>query len=110
MKKHSVFVTPMALEDMESIFNYIANELKSVNSAKNQYNNIADSIVSLDSMPERCPIFDNEPERSMEIRRLIVDNYLVCYIVQDSKVIVTDVLYGASDLHNILGERHIDNK
>ena len=47
MKKYSVFVTPMALEDMETIFNYIANELKSINSAKNQYNNIADSILSL---------------------------------------------------------------
>ena len=110
MKKYSVYVTPTALEDMESIFNYIAKELKSVSSAKNQYNNIADSILSLDIMPKRCPIFDNEPEHSMEIRRLIVDNYLVCYIVQESNVIVTDVLYGASDVHNILGERHIDNK
>lgn len=104
------FVTPIALEDMETIFNYIANELKSVSSAKNQYNNIADSIISLDSMPERCPIFDNEPEHSMGIRRLIVDNYLVCYIVQESKVIVTDVLDGAVDVHNLLEERHIDNK
>ena len=44
------------------------------------------------------------------MRRMIFDNYLVFYIVENDMVIVTDVLYGAADIYNILGERHIDNK
>ena len=102
MKEYSVYITPAALEDMESIYNYISVELQSVYNASKQYDRISDAILTLDSMPERCPLFDNEPEYTMGIRRLIVDNYLVCYIIQDEQVTVTNVLYGASDVHAIL--------
>lgn len=37
-------------------------------------------------------------EHSKEIRRMVVDNYSVFYVIQDEKVIVTDVLYSASDI------------
>ena len=30
---------------------------------------------------------------------MVIDNYLVCYIVDPDKVTVTDVLYGASNVH-----------
>ena len=34
----------------------------------------------------------------MELRRMLVDNYSVFYIIGGDKVIVTDVLYMASDI------------
>lgn len=37
---------------------------------------------------------------------MIVDNYMVCYIVDEETVTITDVLYGASDIHNRLNDRH----
>ena len=45
---------------------------------------------------------DSEPERSREMRRLLVDNYSVFFVIQGNKVIVTDVLYIASDIENRL--------
>ncbi len=30
---------------------------------------------------------------------MVIDNYLICYIVDPDKVTVTDVLYGASNVH-----------
>ena len=41
---------------------------------------------------------DYEPEKRMELRRMLVDNYSVFYAIRDERVIVTDVLYTASDI------------
>lgn len=45
---------------------------------------------------------DSEPEHSKGIRRMMVDNYSVFYVVKGDSVIVTDVLYSASDIENRL--------
>ena len=56
-----------------------------------QYNRIADEILTLDTFPERFRIMDSEPEKRMELRRMLVDNYKACYTIRDERVIVTDV-------------------
>ena len=63
-----------------------------------QYNRIADEILTLDTFPERFRIMDSEPEKRMELRRMLVDNYSVFYTIHDERVIVTDVLYTAADI------------
>ena len=49
---------------------------------------------------------DMEPERAAGLRRMLVDNYSVFYVIRDDKVIVTDVLYSASDIEQRLKEKH----
>ena len=49
---------------MEGIYDYIANALQN---AMGQYNRIADAILTLESNPERYPVFEVEPERSWEM-------------------------------------------
>ena len=98
MEHYIVEITSEALQDMEDIHNYIANELLSPDAAMDQYNRIANEILKLDICPQRFRIMDSEPERTLELRRLLVDNYSVFYIIRENKVIVTDVLYTASDI------------
>lgn len=98
MDKYTVEITKEALQDMEDIYNYIAVDLLSPENALGQYNRIADEIMNLDIFPERFRILDSEPEHSREIRRLLVDNFSVFYVIKDNKVIVTDVLYSTSDI------------
>ena len=107
MEKYEVNVTDEALDDMEKIYEYIAFELLSPENAMGQYNRIADAILTLDSLPDRFALFESEPEHSWGMRRMVVDNYLVCYIVDSGIVTVTDVLYGTSNVHVRLGERHM---
>ena len=102
MKQYRILITDEALNDMESIYEYIASALLAPDTAIGQYNRIADAIETLDQMPERIKVMESEPERARELRRLIVDNYAVFFFIVDDAVIVTNVLYGASDIENRL--------
>ena len=102
MKQYGILITDEALNDMESIYEYIAEELLAPDTAMGQYNRIADAIETLDQMPERIKLMESEPEKTRGLRKLIVDNYAVFFIIEDDAVIVTNVLYGASDIENRL--------
>lgn len=102
MKQYRVLITDEALNDMESIYEYISDELLAPDTAMWQYNRIADAIETLEQMPERIKLMESEPEKTRGLRKLIVDNYAVFFIIEDDAVIVTNVLYGASDIENRL--------
>ena len=106
MNKFSVNITNEALADMEKLYEYIATVKQAPENAMGQYNRIADAILTLGEFPDRFGLFDSEPEHSMGIHRMVVDNYLVCYVINPGRVTVTDVLFGASDIHNRLKERY----
>lgn len=48
---------------------------------------------------------DMEPEDTVKVRRLIVDNYSVFFVIEKDKVIVIRVLYIASDFIKHLKRR-----
>lgn len=98
MKRYAVKITDRALADMEEIYNYIAEQLHAPENAINQYNRIAEAIEKLDLFPERIAIMESEPEYTMGLRMMIVDNYSVFYIIERDCVIVTRVLYSVSDI------------
>ena len=102
MRHYKIIITDIALEDMESIYDYISNELLAPDAAMGQYNRIADAIERLDHFPERVKVVDSEPEKSWGLRRLNVDNYAIFYLIEKNSIIVTNVLYGASDIENKL--------
>ncbi len=98
MELYKVEITKEALQDMKDIYDYIAVELLSPETAIGQYNRIADEILTLDVFPQRYRVMGSEQERRIELRRMLVDNYSVFYVIRGDKVIVTDVLYTASDI------------
>lgn len=99
MKIYKILITKSAQKDIENIFDYIAFSLLSYDSAKKQINKIEKAICSLKTMPNRYKLFDEEPERSYGLHRMIVSNYMICFIVDDSKVTITNVLYARSNVH-----------
>ncbi|HAX53743.1 MAG TPA: addiction module toxin RelE [Lachnospiraceae bacterium] len=98
MKQYLVQITDEALQDMENLYNHIALKLFAPENAIGQYNRIADEILKLDSFPERFEIIDVDLGCARELRRMPVDNYSVFYVIKGDSVIVTDVLYSASDI------------
>ncbi len=106
MDRYNVRITDEALSDMEDIYHYIAVKLQSPKSALRQYNRIAGEILALDTFPLRYPVVQFEPERSSGLRRMLVDNYTVFYVVHENQVKVTNVLYSASDIEHRLNKNH----
>jgi len=98
MAQYNAKITDEASDDMEDIFKHIAFKLLAPENAANQYDRIADAILSLEKFPERYRIMDEEPMHSRKIRCMPIDNYVVLFYIKNSDVIITDVLYGASDI------------
>lgn len=98
MSSYSVKITRRALNDMERIYRYIADELLVPDTAMQQYDRIAAGIESLGEMPHRCRLFASQPERQMGLRLLNVDNYAVIFVISETAVTVLRVLYSHSDL------------
>lgn len=104
--KYVVEITDAASKDMDEIYDYIRFTFKAPDSAAAQYDRIANEILSLEEMPLRFGIPQFEPCISAQLHRMLVDHYSVFYLVRGESVIVTDVLYSASDLSARLSVRH----
>ena len=95
MKTYNVKVTDAALADMEEIYNYIAFTLLSPANATAQYDRIAEAILGLNILPERFKVMNFAGKELENLRRMPVDNFSV---ITDDSIIVTNVLYSASDI------------
>lgn len=99
MKTHTVRITRQAREHLRGIKKHIAEELLAPDAAKNTISAIKKEIKSLDKMPERIKLTEEEPWRSEGIHRMRVKNYYVYFWIdeENSKVQVTSVIYVARD-------------
>ena len=101
---YEVEVSEQADRDLREIFEYIAFELQSPENAIGQLNRLEEQILSLDTMPERYRKYEKEPWESRGLRVLPVDNYVVLYISDSNKKVVTilRVMYAGRDIDNQL--------
>lgn len=105
---YEIRLTPDAKDDLRGIFEYIAYDLQSVQNAAGQLDRLEQGIVSLDQMPERFRAYEKEPWHSRNLRIMPVDNYLVFYIPNHEKSIVTiiRVMYGGRNIDSQLNRMH----
>ena len=93
MEKYELKIFPSAEQDLKDITDYL-NEL-SPEAALKMYDEIVDSIASLERMPMRCPLSKkNIVLRAKEYRMLIVNNYVVFYVVSGNIVQIRRILFG----------------
>ena len=99
-----VLYTLHAQSDLNGIFEYIAYALSSPIAAKATAGRIMQAVRSLETMPERNPLYKDEPWHSQGVRVLSVKNYLVFYTVHsDSETVsVARIVYGGRDINNQL--------
>ena len=97
---YEVEVSEQADRDLRGIFEYIAFELQSQENARGQLDRLEEQILSLDIMPERYRKYEKEPWNSRGLRVLSVDNYVVLYIPDSDKKVVTilRVMYAGRDI------------
>ena len=104
--KYTVAITEQAENDLRSIFEYIAFELLSPENAARQLDRIEERILSLVDYPEKYRQYEREPWKSRNTRVVPVDNYLVFYIPDKKRGIITviRVMYSGRDVDKQLDD------
>lgn len=100
MRRWEVVYTQQAETDLRNVYEYITFSLLEVELARNQTNRIMNGIISLDEMPLRFKVYDEEPWRSKGLRILPVDNYLIFYLPLEKQntVAVIRIMYGGRNI------------
>jgi addiction module RelE/StbE family toxin len=104
MKNYKILMTQPARDDLKGIATYIVNKLSEPSIAKKLVGKIKEAVMSLSVMPTRHSLVADEKLAIQGIRKIMVDNYIVFYVVfdKDSTVTVLRILYGRRDWHNLL--------
>lgn len=92
MGKYKVKIFKSAKTDLKDIINYL-NTL-SPQAALRYYDLIVEKIGSLSEMPERCPFVRDIALKAKGYRYLIVETYLVFFVVKVDTVQIHRILYG----------------
>lgn len=101
---YNIKFTPKAAEDLDEIYSYISTKLFAEMAAVNLMNKIESSIMRLKEFPLSCSYVIDKPLRNKGYRKLIIENYIVFYLVneKESQIIIMRILYGASNYENII--------
>lgn len=111
MKKFQVQIAQSAKRDLKDIVSYICFQLQEQSTAKKLHQKIKEQILELDHMPERYPLWEDEPWHSRGLRKLLVKNYYVFYLVDHAQdcVRVVRVMYAGRDVTTQLQEMDQDD-
>lgn len=104
--RYQIFYTAGAKRDLRGIYSYIAEDLLVPDTAAGQVQRIMKEIRSLEEMPMRYRLYDDEPWHSLGLRFFPVDNYLVFYLPDDNTnaVRIVRIMYGGRDIRRQLDE------
>ena len=93
MPKYRVEITNVAELDILQTFQYVASDNQTA--AMKLVNEIERQIDSLQQFPLRCPIVPESRELGREYRHIIHGNYRTIFRIDESRVIIMRVIYGA---------------
>ena len=100
MEKYNVRIYPTAKKDLLDIIDYL-NTL-SPDAALRYYDKLTTEITTLADMPCRCPKPRDLALAAKGYRYLIVENYLVFYVVEGDVVQIRRILYAKRDYKALL--------
>ncbi len=104
MDQYKLDFLPIARQDLIDIVTYISDELKNNIAAMKLAEKFTTSVEKLIDFPYSCPIHVPIKPLNFEYRKLIVDNYIMFYWVDEAKktVTVARVIYGKRDYEKLL--------
>jgi toxin ParE1/3/4 len=92
MGKYKIKIYPHAKTDFKDIISYL-NTL-SPQTALKYYDMIVEKIGALAEMPERCPFVRDMALKTKGYRYLVIENYLVFFVVKADTVQIRRIIYG----------------
>ncbi len=105
MSSYTIEITEPAEQDLHEIGRYIAIELVEPAVAKRVIEKLAEAILKLEELPLRNALVADEALALQGMRKMLVDNYIIFYVVSEEqrKVTVVRILYSRRDWINLIG-------
>ena len=102
MNQYNIEYSKEAREDLIEIKRYIKYNLQEPETAQKLISKIRSEIDKLKTNPQMFAIIDDDFIKKFEIRKLIVDNYIVFYRIQNSNIQIARIMYGRRNWINLL--------
>ena len=90
-------MTPATSEDLENIYKYIKNNIKSGTAAKNLVVKISAKLKSIPDFPYMYELSRDKVLCQKGYRKLVINNYIALYLVDEKRkfVIISRIFYGS---------------
>ena len=99
-KKYKVLFYPIAYNDLDEIFDYILEDNHST--AIETIDQIQAAIEKLITFPKIGSIPKDLRLQQMDYRMLVVDDYLVFYVVDEDAVRIRRILHGSRNYSHLM--------
>ena len=106
---YDVQIIDEAEDDLRNIYEYFASKRREPRLARKIYKQIMDKLNSLEEMPFRYPVYQEEPWKGREVRQVFAGSYCGFYFVTENIVKVFRIMYGGMDLISALSETEFDD-
>lgn len=93
MKAYEVITQPRAERDIEAAYHWLRTRAPTV--ADEWFEEMAAAILSLEEMPERCPVAPEARFFNREVRHLVQGRYRIIFTVDERHVRVITVRHAA---------------
>ncbi len=100
MDKYKVKVNPRVIRELDSIYEYIANEKLAPENAKEQVDRIKKAVLSLDTFPQFHQERNEGRYAGKSYRQLVIDNYIAIFHIDEphKTVYVVTIQYQGRNL------------
>jgi len=102
VEKYNIEYSKESKEDLVGIKQYIKYNLQEPDTAQKLISKIKNEINKLEHNPKIYSIIDDDIIKKLEIRKLIVDNYIVFYRIKNDNIQIVRVMYGRRNWINLL--------
>ncbi|WP_124099473.1 type II toxin-antitoxin system RelE/ParE family toxin [Ruminococcus sp. Marseille-P6503] len=101
---YTIEYLPIAKSDMVDIAKYIGVKLENPEAAERLAEKMIEAAEKLTDMPYKCPVHIPVKPLRHEYRKLIVQNYIMFYWVDEDKkrITIARVVYTGRDYENLL--------
>lgn len=100
MPMYDIRITELAYDDLIGIVDYIASDDPSA--ALKLADEIEQCIISLKDFPERGVKLKNRPLANKGYKMLIINDYLVFYVILDEVIEIRRIISGKRNYANLL--------
>ncbi|MBR4831309.1 MAG: type II toxin-antitoxin system RelE/ParE family toxin [Butyrivibrio sp.] len=97
-------LTITAESDIDETLEYMEDDLMNPSAASDFMDALENKLDEICKNPRMGRIVENPFLKRDDVRRFLVDNYIVYYIIdeENSRVVILRVIYGKRDLNQIL--------